>query len=106
MSLEYLFRNLIINFLFIRRSSCYYYCSHYYHKETLAIAYAGSIYPVGPMQEWDVPDDVQSRVVLPPKGRKPSGRPPKKRKPSQGEEIVHRKYGRCGGLGHNRLKCS
>ncbi|KAK2647753.1 hypothetical protein Ddye_015242 [Dipteronia dyeriana] len=53
----------------------------------------------GPMQEWDVPDDVQSVVVVPPKGRKPSGRP------SKGEEIVHRKCGRCGGSRHNRQKC-
>ncbi|KAK3211093.1 hypothetical protein Dsin_015799 [Dipteronia sinensis] len=56
------------------------------------------------MQEWNVPDDVQSVVVLPPKGRKPRGRPSKKRKPSRGEEIVHRKCGRCRGLGHNRQK--
>ncbi|KAK3188651.1 hypothetical protein Dsin_028212 [Dipteronia sinensis] len=70
-----------------------------------AAPYAGSIYPVGPMQEWDVPDDVQNRVVQPPKGRKPSGRPPIKRRPSQGEEIVHRKCGRCRGLGHNRQIC-
>ncbi|KAK1557465.1 hypothetical protein Q3G72_025075 [Acer saccharum] len=57
------------------------------------------------MEEWDVPDEVQTRVVLPPKGRKPRGRPTKKRKPSKGEEIVQRKCGRCGGMGHNRQKC-
>ncbi|KAK0573575.1 hypothetical protein LWI29_034673 [Acer saccharum] len=89
----------------LRRSSCYDFCSHYYHKETLATAYGSSIYPVGPMEEWDVPDEVQTRVVLPPKGRKPRGRPAKKRKPSKGEEIVQRKCGRCGGMGHNRQKC-
>jgi hypothetical protein len=89
----------------LRRSSCYDFCSHYYHKETLATAYGSSIYPVGPMEEWDVPDDVQTRVVLPPKGRKPRGRPAKKRKPSKGEEIVQQKCGRCGGIGHNRQKC-
>ncbi|KAK0601402.1 hypothetical protein LWI29_023913 [Acer saccharum] len=89
----------------LRRLSCYDYCSHYYHKETLATAYGSSIYPVGPMEEWDVPDDIQSRVVLPPKGRKPRGRPAKKRKPSRGEEIVQRKCGRCGVVGHNRQKC-
>ncbi|KAK2659683.1 hypothetical protein Ddye_006216 [Dipteronia dyeriana] len=89
----------------LRRISCYDYCSPYYYKETLATVYAGSIYSVGSMQEWDVPDDVQSVVVLPPKERKPSGHPPKKRRPSEGEEIVHQKCGRCGGLGHNRQKC-
>ncbi|KAK2648690.1 hypothetical protein Ddye_016179 [Dipteronia dyeriana] len=51
----------------LRRISCYDYCSPYYYKETLATVYADSIYPVSPMQEWDVPDDVQSVVVLPPK---------------------------------------
>ncbi|KAK1571436.1 hypothetical protein Q3G72_017044 [Acer saccharum] len=68
----------------LRRSSCYDYCSHYYHKETLATAYGSSICPVGPMEEWDVPDDIQSRVVLPLKGRKPHRRPAKKHKPSRG----------------------
>ncbi|KAK3229044.1 hypothetical protein Dsin_000925 [Dipteronia sinensis] len=48
-----------------RRSSCYDYCSYYYHKETLATAYASSVYPVGPMHERDVSDDMQSLVVLP-----------------------------------------
>ncbi|KAK2649834.1 hypothetical protein Ddye_017323 [Dipteronia dyeriana] len=89
----------------LRCISCYDYCSPYYYKETLATSYAGSIYPVSPMQEWDVPDDVQSVVVLPPKGRKPSGCPSKKRRPSEGEEIIHRKCGRSRGLGHNRQKC-
>ncbi|KAK1558806.1 hypothetical protein Q3G72_006884 [Acer saccharum] len=63
-------------------------------KETLATAYGSSIYPVRPMEEWDVLDEVQTRVVLPPKGHKPRGRSAKKRKPSKGEEIVQRK---CGG---------
>ncbi|KAK0605900.1 hypothetical protein LWI29_031961 [Acer saccharum] len=88
----------------LRRSSCYDFCSHYYHKETLATAYGSSIYPVGPMEEWDVPDEVQTRVVLPPKGHKPRGCPAKKCKPSKGEEIVQRKCGRCGGMRHDRQK--
>ncbi|KAK0584741.1 hypothetical protein LWI29_017845 [Acer saccharum] len=71
----------------------------------LARAYGSSIYPIGPIEEWDVPDEVQTRVVLPPKGRKPRGRPAKKRKPSKGEEIVQRKCDRYGGMAHNRQKC-
>ncbi|KAK2661769.1 hypothetical protein Ddye_000343 [Dipteronia dyeriana] len=90
----------------LRRISCYDCCSPYYYKETLVATYVGSIYLVGPMYEWDVPDDVQSVVVLPPKRRKPSGSPLKKHRPSEGEEIIHRKCGRCRGLGHNRKKCT
>ncbi|KAK2646044.1 hypothetical protein Ddye_021239 [Dipteronia dyeriana] len=69
----------------LRRISCYNYYSPYYYKEILATAYAGFIYPVDPMEDWDVLDDVQSVVVLPQKGRKPNGRPPKNRRSSQCE---------------------
>ncbi|KAK2645741.1 hypothetical protein Ddye_020936 [Dipteronia dyeriana] len=86
----------------LHRSSCYDYCSHYYHKETLVTAYTGSICPVSLMEEWDMLEDVQSLFVLPPKGHKPNRHFPKKRRPSQGEEIVHRKCSRRGGLAHNR----
>ena len=86
--------------------SCYDYCAAYYSRETLAAAYACSIHPLGPEDEWTWPEHLDVPVVLPPEGRKPRGRPTKKRKPSQGEEKKRSKCSRCGGFGHNRQKCS
>ena len=54
--------------------------SHYYYAETLRAAYAKSIYPVGDPVQWDVPNEVKMRSVLPPEMRRRSaGRPRKNR---------------------------
>ena len=80
-------------------------CSSYYYAETLRVAYADSIYPVGDIDQWEVPQEVQTRVVRPPDMRRRSaGRPRKKRIPSQGEDRIQYKCCRCRGRGHSRAK--
>ena len=81
-------------------------CSPYYYVETLCVAYADSIYPVGDIDQWEVPQKVQTRVVRPFDMRQRSaGRPRKKRILSQGEDRIQYKCRRCGRRGHNRAKC-
>ncbi|CAL2229754.1 unnamed protein product [Prunus armeniaca] len=54
---------------------------------------------------WDIPEDVRSRVVLPPIARVMPGRRKKIRIPSQGEGTIRRKCSRCGSAGHNKSTC-
>ena len=42
-------------------------------------------------------------MLSPPVKKREAGRPRNIRIHSQGEDIVHRKYGRCGLRGYNRL---
>ncbi len=82
-------------------------CSHYYHTSTHYIAYADSIYPVGPTTQWEVPQEVESIIVRPPDIRRRSvGRPRKNRILFQEEEKIKYKCGRCGNTGHNRARCT
>ena len=82
-------------------------CSHYYYASTLCTAYAESIYPVGDVMQWEVPNDVQMMVVLPPDNRRRAvGRPRKNRILSQGEDKMRYKCGRCKQVGHNRARCT
>ncbi|XP_020424448.1 uncharacterized protein LOC109950309 [Prunus persica] len=48
--------------------------SRYYTRKTWMDAYSDSIYPVQPHGMWDIPEDVRSRVVLPPMARVMPGR--------------------------------
>ncbi|KAK2648780.1 hypothetical protein Ddye_016269 [Dipteronia dyeriana] len=48
-------------------------------------AYAGTIFPVGHPSDWNIPEDVRSKVVLPPPFHAQAGRPRKKRFKSVGE---------------------
>ncbi|XP_020417870.1 uncharacterized protein LOC109948619 [Prunus persica] len=48
--------------------------SRYYTQKTWMDAYSDSIYPVQPHGIWDIPEDVRSRVVLPPMARVMPGR--------------------------------
>ncbi len=60
-------------------------CSHYYLASTHCVAYADSIYPVGPKNQWEIPKEVQSIIVRPPDIRRRSvGRPRKNRILSHG----------------------
>ena len=82
-------------------------CSHYYYASTLCTAYSDSVYPVGDVMQWEVPNDVQMMVVLPPDNRRrPVGRPRKNRILSQGEDKLRYKCGRCKQVGHNRARCT
>ncbi|RVW79478.1 hypothetical protein CK203_050069 [Vitis vinifera] len=73
--------------------SCYPLCSKYYTVNSLLSSYAESIYPPRHQTDWMIPDDIGSRVVLPPKTRRPTGRPRKERIPSGGEG---KRRQRCG----------
>ena len=72
---------------------------------SLLSSYAESIYPPGHQRDWMIPDDVSSRVVLPPKTRRLVGRPRKERIPLGGESKRRRRSARCGDYGHNRKSC-
>ncbi|XP_034212988.1 uncharacterized protein LOC117625556 [Prunus dulcis] len=71
--------------------SVYAKASRYYTRKTWMDAYSDSIYPVQPHGMWDTPEDVRSRVVLPPMARVMPGRRKKLRIPSQGEGTIRRK---------------
>ncbi|TXG50823.1 hypothetical protein EZV62_023347 [Acer yangbiense] len=64
------------------------YCSPYYSSAFLVAAYNGEIHPVGQPSEWLVPEDIASKIVHPPVGRRGPGRPKKNRTPSFGEEVT------------------
>ncbi|KAL5540497.1 hypothetical protein UlMin_043091 [Ulmus minor] len=72
--------------------------SPYYTKEYYVLAYGETIYPVGSQSQWDVPNEVATRVVLPRevKERK-KGRPKTSRFPSVGEFRKRKNCcGKCG----------
>ncbi|CAL2268899.1 unnamed protein product [Prunus armeniaca] len=79
--------------------------SRYYTRKTWMDAYSDSIYPIQPHEMWDIPEDVRSRVVLPPIARVMPGRRKKIRIPSQGEGTITRKCSRCGSACHNKSTC-
>ncbi|XP_020426633.1 uncharacterized protein LOC109950888 [Prunus persica] len=85
--------------------SVYTKASRYYTRKTWMDAYSDSIYPVQPHGMWDTPEDIRSRVVLPPMARVMPGRRKKLRIPSQGEGTIRRKCSRCGSAGHNKSTC-
>ena len=92
---------------FLALGDCHQFCNDKYSRQTLCDVYAESIIPLRHHSDWEVPEVIQSRVVLPPtRLSRPPGRPPVERIPSVGEEVQVRKCGRCGMSGHNRLKCS
>ncbi|KAK2655824.1 hypothetical protein Ddye_008876 [Dipteronia dyeriana] len=72
----------------------------------LVAAYSGEIHPVGQPSEWLVPEDIISKIVHPPVGRRGPGRPKKKRIPSFGEEVTQRSCTTCHRVGHNSHTCT
>ncbi|KAL5548406.1 hypothetical protein UlMin_003637 [Ulmus minor] len=88
--------------------SVYSLVSPYYTKEYYVLAYGETIYPVGSQSQWDVPNEVATRVVLPRevKERK-RGRPKTSRFPSVGEFRKRKnRCGKCGAYGHYKKKCN
>ena len=68
--------------------------------------YQEPIKPLRHQSEWDTPEHIRSRMVLPPIcDSRPPGRPALERIPSTGEDVQPKKCGRCGQIGHNRTKC-
>ncbi|KAH9652077.1 SWIM-type domain-containing protein [Citrus sinensis] len=82
-------------------------CSDFYTTESLAMAYAQPVEPVGDVADWEVPDEVQEMQVYPPVEAPPPGRHKELRIPSAGEDVDRRtvRCGRCHELGHNRKRC-
>ncbi|KAH9674858.1 glucomannan 4-beta-mannosyltransferase 9 [Citrus sinensis] len=82
-------------------------CSDYYSKDSLVMAYAEPVEPVGDMTDWDIPEEIQEIRVNPPIEAPPPGRRPELRIPSIGEDVNRRtvRCGRCNQPGHNRKRC-
>ena len=82
-------------------------CSDFYTTESLAMAYAQPVEPVGDVADWEVPDEIQELQVYPPVEAPPPGRRKERRIPSAGEDVDRRtvRCGRCHELGHNRKRC-
>ncbi|XP_019227659.1 PREDICTED: uncharacterized protein LOC109208959 [Nicotiana attenuata] len=83
------------------------YCSFYYKKDKLLRTYE---FPVNPMLDeslWVIPAEVLEDVVLPPKGRRNTGRPRKERLKPASEKESKRAFSCsvCGQGGHNRNTC-
>ncbi|KAK2655375.1 hypothetical protein Ddye_008427 [Dipteronia dyeriana] len=83
------------------------YCGDCYKTTSWVEAYAGTIFPVGHPNDWNIPEDVQSKVVLPPPFRAQAGRSRKKIFKSTEEHGngKTRKCTICKKSGHNRQNC-
>ncbi|KAK3219260.1 hypothetical protein Dsin_013230 [Dipteronia sinensis] len=82
------------------------YCSPYYSSAFLVTAYSREIHPLGQPSEWLVPEDIASKIVYPPVGRRGPGRLKKNRTPSFGEEVTQRSCTTCHRVGHNSHTCT
>ncbi|XP_052294635.1 uncharacterized protein LOC127901416 [Citrus sinensis] len=82
-------------------------CSDFYTTESLAMAYAQPVEPVGDVADWEIPDEIQEMQVYPPVEAPPPGRRKELIIPSAGEDVNRRtvRCGRCHELGHNRKRC-
>ena len=72
------------------------------------LAYGETIYPIGSQSQWDVPNEVVARIVLPREVKdKKRGRPKTSRFPSVGEFRKRKnRCGKCGAYGHYKKKCN
>ncbi|KAH9721820.1 hypothetical protein KPL70_006524 [Citrus sinensis] len=76
-------------------------------EESLAMAYARPVEPVGDVADWEIPDEIQEMQVYPLVEAPPPGRRKELRIPSAGEDVNRRtvRCGRCHELSHNRKRC-
>ncbi|XP_022883461.1 uncharacterized protein LOC111400275 [Olea europaea var. sylvestris] len=88
------------------KMDAYDYCSYLYTRDAYVNAYKHTVFPIGNINEWTVPNEVVNVVVLPPNHKRSTGRPSEKRKRSSCEGKIIVKCGRCGGNGHNRRTCT
>ena len=72
----------------------------------MVAAYSGEIHPVGQPSEWLVPEDIASKIVHLPVGRRGPGRSKKNRTSSFGEEVTQRRCTTCHRVGHNSHTCT
>ena len=82
-------------------------CSDFYTTESLAIAYAQTVEPVGDVADWEVPDEIQKMQVYPLVEAPPPGRRKELKIPSAGEDVNRWtvRCGQCHELSHNRKRC-
>ncbi|KAM6585472.1 hypothetical protein CsatB_012474 [Cannabis sativa] len=83
----------------------YNYCAQYYTSKAWLQTYEETVYPVGNVREWELPDFFEEIIVLPPKERIKSGRPRKRRMAAAWETKKQNKCGKCGQKGHNKKTC-
>ena len=83
----------------------YEYCCTLYMKKTMLATYEGTIYPVGPRDEWEIPTEISEQIILPPIGKARAGRPRMQRYKVSWEGTKSNHCGKCGKTGHNRRRC-
>ncbi|KAM6563997.1 hypothetical protein CsatB_023995 [Cannabis sativa] len=83
----------------------YNYCAQYYTSKAWLQTYEETVYPVGNVREWELPEFFEDIIVLPPKERIKSGRPRKRRMAAAWETKKQNKCGKCGQNGHNKKTC-
>ena len=71
------------------------FCSDYYSKDSLVVAYEEPVEPVGDMTDCDIPEKIQKIRVNPPIEAPPPGRRPELRISLIGEDV-NRRTVRCG----------
>ncbi|KAK3219257.1 hypothetical protein Dsin_013227 [Dipteronia sinensis] len=92
--------------IWLRRFSFDDYCSPYYSSAFLVAAYIREIHPLKQPSEWLVLEDIASKIVYPPVGRRGPGRPKNNRTPSFGEEVTQKSCTTCHRVGHNSHTCT
>ncbi|KAH6757743.1 hypothetical protein C2S51_038651 [Perilla frutescens var. frutescens] len=89
----------------------YAYVNSYYSTENLGKMYSAEVFPVAHPDEWNIPLEMASRVVLAPPNPRQAGRPRMSRirsasQLSSGGRWVRARCARCGQSGHNRATCT
>ncbi|XP_052299756.1 uncharacterized protein LOC127903124 [Citrus sinensis] len=81
--------------------------SDFHTTESLTMAYAQPVEPVGDVADWEVPDEIQEMQVYPPVEAPPPGSRKELIIPSAGEDVNRRtvRCEQCHELGHNRKRC-
>ncbi|XVF84789.1 hypothetical protein PTKIN_Ptkin17bG0067100 [Pterospermum kingtungense] len=87
----------------------YAYCADYFKTINLRQMYSGQIYHVGRPDDWQVPFEIKSKIVLPRFGSVQAGHPQSTRFPSVGEVRHGRRKQQvcsiCKKPGHNQVNC-
>ncbi|XP_049370795.1 uncharacterized protein LOC125835740 [Solanum verrucosum] len=84
------------------------YCSDFYTPETILKTYEVPVYPLPDKSEWNIPEHIDTEVVLPPKYKQSPGRPKKQREKSFSEFSKRKGTNSCSTCGqrdHNRRSC-
>ncbi|XP_075086108.1 uncharacterized protein LOC107766408 [Nicotiana tabacum] len=84
------------------------YCSPYYTRESLLHSYEIPVDPLPDESKWNVPQHIAEEVVMPPTGKRQSGRPQNQRY-KRHDDVNGKKYKvscrNCGLEGHNKRSC-